>query len=68
MNFRSVLGYGKAEFLESNSEKRAGLDVIMRQYSDQTYTYPEEKLKITNVVKIEIESVTALVFGHDQNG
>jgi len=63
MKFCSVVGHGQAVFIESNSEKRIGLDAIMRQYSDQSYTYPDEKLKITSIIKIEIESMTALVFG-----
>ncbi len=65
MKFRSVVGYGKAVFLNFDADKRAGLDIILRQYSDKSYGYPDEKLKITSIVKIEIESMTALVFGYD---
>ena len=65
MKFRSVIGYGKAVFLESNADKRTGLAAIMRQYSDQSYDYPDDKLKITNVIRIDIESMTALIFGYD---
>lgn len=65
MKFRSVVGYGKAVVVESDSDKRKGLDAIMRQYSNASYDYPDEKLKITSIVRIEIESMTALVFGYE---
>lgn len=66
MKFRSVVGYGRAELLESPVEKRSGLDVIMKQYSDHLYDYPDDKLSITSIVKIRIERMTALVSG-DEN-
>ncbi len=65
MKFRSVVGYGKAFLIHTSDEKRAALDVIMRQYSDKAWSYPDEKLTITTIIQLEIESMTALVHGYD---
>jgi nitroimidazol reductase NimA-like FMN-containing flavoprotein (pyridoxamine 5'-phosphate oxidase superfamily) len=59
MHFSSVIGFGRAEFLQSESEKKAALDVIMAHYSDQPPRYAPEKLAATLVIKVTIESMTA---------
>ena len=37
MNYQSVVGFGKAAFIESSDEKRKALGIIMAQYSDKKY-------------------------------
>lgn len=54
--FRSVIGYGTARLLESDVEKRHGLDVIMRHYGSTGEGIPDRKLAITSVMEIVVES------------
>jgi nitroimidazol reductase NimA-like FMN-containing flavoprotein (pyridoxamine 5'-phosphate oxidase superfamily) len=58
MKYQSVIGFGKAFFVEDSDEKREALSVIMAQYSDQLFQFPEKMLKATAVIKVEIESMT----------
>lgn len=58
MIYRSVIGFGKAVFIESSDEKHKALNIIMAQYSDQQFKFPENKVKATAVFKVEIESMT----------
>lgn len=58
MKYQSVIGFGKAVFVESSDEKRKALSVIMAQYSDRLFQFPENMLKATAVIKVEIENMT----------
>jgi nitroimidazol reductase NimA-like FMN-containing flavoprotein (pyridoxamine 5'-phosphate oxidase superfamily) len=58
MQYRSVIGYGRASFIEDPQEKRAALDVIMAQYADGAFEYSEKALGEALVIKVEIESMT----------
>jgi len=46
------------KFIEGLDEKRKALNIIMAQYSDQQFQFPENKVKATTVFKVEIESMT----------
>ncbi len=58
MKYQSVIGFGKAVFIESSDQKRKALSVIMSHYSDRPFQFPENMLKATAVIKVEIESMT----------
>ncbi len=58
MNYRSVIGYGRAFFIENSEEKRKALDVIMAQYADGVFEYSEKAFGKAFVIKVEIESMT----------
>ena len=58
MKYKSVIGFGKAMFIEDIESKRKALDVIMRQYCEKSFEYPEDAVKNTVVIKVEIESMT----------
>ena len=58
MKYQSVIGFGKAVFIESLDEKYRALSVIMAQYSKRQFQFPENKLKVISVFKVEIESMT----------
>ena len=58
MRYQSVIGFGKAVFIESSDEKRKALSIIMAQYSNRLFQFPENMLKATAVIKVEIESIT----------
>jgi nitroimidazol reductase NimA-like FMN-containing flavoprotein (pyridoxamine 5'-phosphate oxidase superfamily) len=58
MKYRSVIGFGKALFVEDPEERRKALDIIMRQYADGDFEYSEESFEKALVIKVEIESMT----------
>ncbi len=58
MRYQSVIGFGKALFIEDPDERRKALDVIMRQYADGDFEYSEKSFKKALVIKVEIESMT----------
>ena len=58
MQYKSVVGFGQASFLEDSESKRRALDIIMKQYSGESSTYPETKLKHTVIIKVDIEQMT----------
>ena len=58
LKYRSVIGYGKAVFVEDRKEKKRSLDAIMRHYAGQTYDYPKESLNEVTIIRIHIESMT----------
>jgi uncharacterized protein len=59
MRFQSVIGLGTASFLEEAEEKRQALAVLMKQFSPKAFTFPDDILLRTTVVKIEILSLSA---------
>ena len=65
IKYRSVIGFGKAFFVQDPAEKKKALDTIMAQYGGQPpYAYPAATLEKTTIVKVEIESMTAKVAGY----
>ena len=64
IKYRSVIGFGKASFVEDLEEKRKGLNVIMEHYSGRSFQYPESAIENTVVIKVEIESMTGKKSGY----
>jgi nitroimidazol reductase NimA-like FMN-containing flavoprotein (pyridoxamine 5'-phosphate oxidase superfamily) len=64
VNYRSVIGFGWAFFVDDEQEKRRALDAIVAHYGGDPQDYPQATLKKTTVVRIEIQSATAKVSGH----
>jgi nitroimidazol reductase NimA-like FMN-containing flavoprotein (pyridoxamine 5'-phosphate oxidase superfamily) len=58
MQYQSVIGFGKAVLIEDSAEKRKALGIIMAQYADQHFQFPDNKVKTTAVIKVQIESMT----------
>lgn len=58
VEYKSVIGSGKAIFLSKPEEKRQAFDIIMAQYSDEAFDYSDNMLEKTLVIKIEIETMT----------
>jgi len=57
--YESVIGFGRALFVNGPDEKRAALDRIMDHYGAHgPYAYPDETLAKTAVIRIDIEQVT----------
>jgi nitroimidazol reductase NimA-like FMN-containing flavoprotein (pyridoxamine 5'-phosphate oxidase superfamily) len=64
VKYRSVIGFGRAFFVEGLEEKRRALDVIVAHYGGEPQNYPQATLEQTTVVQIEIQSATAKVSGY----
>jgi len=58
VTFRSIIGYGRAEFVTDADSKRQALDVIMAHYSDGKFDYSDENIQRTTVFKVVISSMT----------
>ncbi len=54
---RTVIGFGKAIFVESEVEKIKALDMIVAQFSDKKFEYPKTNLNSAAVIRIDIESI-----------
>lgn len=61
MKYYSVIGFGKAHFVEDINEKKKFLDIIMQKYSnkqDKSFEYSKSALDKTALIKVEIENLT----------
>ena len=59
MRFLSIIGYGKAIFLDEISQKIKALGLIMQQYSNtDNWNFNEEDINKVNIIKINIESIS----------
>ena len=54
---RTVIGLGRASFIQSVEEKVRILDLIVARFSQQKFSYPQANLTATTVVRIDIESM-----------
>lgn len=58
MRYQSVVGFGKASIVEDAEAKRAALTVIMDQYTQGPYHFPDNKVAITAVIRVDIDRMT----------
>lgn len=58
MKYRSVIGTGKATFIEEPEPKKAALQQIMKQYAQGEFTFSTLSLEAVAVVRIDIEKMT----------
>jgi len=66
MHFQSVVGFGRASIIEDHEEKIKGLDIIKKHYTDNEGQFPEAALKVTAVIKIEIDEISAKQNGYPE--
>ena len=64
MKYRSVIGTGRAYFVENSEEKTRALKLLMKQYTKGKFSFPKKTLACTLVVKINISSVTGKKSGY----
>jgi nitroimidazol reductase NimA-like FMN-containing flavoprotein (pyridoxamine 5'-phosphate oxidase superfamily) len=58
MRYRSIIGFGKACFLESIEEKQEALQIIMSQYTKESFTISETAVERTTLFKVIIDGMT----------
>ncbi|WP_200814432.1 pyridoxamine 5'-phosphate oxidase family protein [Parabacteroides sp. Marseille-P3160] len=54
---RTVIGFGKAEFIEAEEDKIAVLNSIVAQFTDKKFEFPKGNLSATAVIRINIISI-----------
>ena len=64
MKYRSVIGFGKAELIEEIELKRKALNIIMQNYFEGFFKYPDEAVNTTVILKVKIESMTGKQLGY----
>ena len=64
MKYRSVLVYGRVDFIEEPEEKIEALNCIMRQYTDRAFTYSEPAVREVAVYKVTIDKMEGRVYGY----
>lgn len=68
MKYQSVIGFGKAALVKDPAEKATALAIIMAQYSDRQFQFPDNKVEATGVIKVDIESMTGKQSGYEGYG
>jgi uncharacterized protein len=59
MRFSSVVGYGKISVVDDQLSRKKGLDCLMKHYTcDQNFTYVEEVLVRTTILRLDITEMT----------
>jgi len=61
---RTVIGLGKASFIEDEAEKITVLDLIVGRFSDKKFEYPKANLVHTAVIRIDIDSIKGKTHGY----
>ena len=63
MKSKSVIAFGKVEFVENMDEKRDALNIIMKHYSDKTFVYNDPAVKNVKVWKVPVDEICCKEFG-----
>ena len=58
ISYKSVIIFGTLFFVEDIREKRKGFEIIMKQYSKETYTIPDEAIEKTHIMKVDVREMT----------
>jgi nitroimidazol reductase NimA-like FMN-containing flavoprotein (pyridoxamine 5'-phosphate oxidase superfamily) len=64
MRYRSVLVYGKAEFVEDPEEKINILNTFMSHYTDRKFEYNAPSIREVMVWKVKIDKMEGRVYGY----
>ena len=56
--FQSIMGTGIAHIIESQEEKIRALQLLMQQYSPAAYTFPDQLVATTAIIRVDIETVS----------
>ncbi|MDD1764364.1 MAG: pyridoxamine 5'-phosphate oxidase family protein [Methanobacteriaceae archaeon] len=65
MRYYSVIGFGRAHFLDEIKDKRDAINVIMKKYSpESSFKYSSRDLEGVTIIKIEIDKLTGKKSGY----
>ena len=62
MRAKSVIAWGKVEYVEDFEAKVEALNIIMRQYSDREFKYGAPAVRNVKIWKVELEEVSCKEF------
>ena len=58
MKYQSIIGYGKAIFIETIEEKREALNIIMNQYTEDPFSFEDSAISKSTVFKVVIKEIS----------
>lgn len=64
MKYRSVLAYGKVEFIDDFDEKEEALRIIMGNYSEHEFTFNAPAVKDVMVFRVKVDVLEGRVYGY----
>jgi nitroimidazol reductase NimA-like FMN-containing flavoprotein (pyridoxamine 5'-phosphate oxidase superfamily) len=64
MSYKSVICYGKVEFIEEYEKKVEAMNIIMKQYTGKVFDYSKPAIDNVLVYKVVVEEITAKEFGN----
>lgn len=64
MKYCSVIGSGKAFFIDDLEEKTKALNIIVGHYSSDAFEYQENSVDTVTIIKVEIENITGKKSGY----
>jgi uncharacterized protein len=64
MRYRSVLCYGKAEFIDDPEEKTRSLHIVMAQYTAGEFRFNPPSLREVCVIKVPVSRFEGRVYGY----
>jgi hypothetical protein len=64
MKYRSVIIKGKAEFITDFDQKKEALDVIMQQYTNESYRYSDPAIENVCVFRVQAETIEGRAYGY----
>lgn len=60
---RTVIGHGRAVFIEDAREKKKALDLIVGRFTNRTFEYPAANFDSTAVIRIDIAGLKGKMHG-----
>ena len=64
MKYRSVLAFGKVEFIDDVDRKIEFLNTVMSHYTDREFTYSPPALREVCTYKVNVDKFTAKIYGY----
>ncbi len=64
MKYKSVLVFGRVEFIEEMEEKREALNYIMANYSDRKFSYNDPAVRDVQPFRVIIEKMDGRAYGY----
>ncbi len=64
MKYRSVLAFGKAEFIEEDALKITALNIIMKNYSPHEFKYSPPSIRNVSCWKMKVDLFEGRAFGY----
>jgi len=58
IEYKSVIGYGTAEFVKHIEQKKAALNIILNQYSSPPFNISDKNINKTTIIKLNIINMT----------